>query len=304
VNTETQTVSETVQTIATQNQGTESAPVDASQAADQTTGLDVEVQKRFQMLAQAEKKRLQKYNEMKTELDSKKDMLKEAEQYRALKQKIASKDYTALNELGVNFDELALHKLNGGDESIDYKMKRLEESFKNTLEQKLADKETEFAKRVEETRSKAWLSEVSNFIESKKEDYPFLLDQPDASDVVLGLITEASKKHNMRMTVDEAAKKANEYYQTQYKTSVTKFKDKSLDYLLESYGITKEEFDKLLQAKSKSGQSVGPGSAQVASGSKTLSNTPSVSAPSEAPKFKTKAESIDYLTKKYASLKK
>lgn len=298
------TIEQTTQQAPTQQPSTQTAaPETPSAAPTESTGLDTEVQKRFQMLAQAEKKRLEKFNQMKQELDSKKDMLREAEEYRSLKQKLASKDFSALNELGVNFDELTLHKLNGGEESLDYKIKKLEENFQKTLEQKLADKESEFTKKVEETRTKAWLAEVGSFIQDKKDDYPFLLDQPDASEVVLGLITEASKKHNLRMTVDEAAKKANEYFQNQYKSSVTKFKDKSLDYLLETYGVSKEEFDKLLQSKSKSQQSTAQALAPSGAGSKTLSNSPITSAPSDQPKFRSKAESIDYLAQKYASLK-
>lgn len=136
--------------------------------------------------------------------DREKDLtekLAKAEKYEELRQKIAAKDYSALDELGAEYEEIVKHELNkeAAKNPEQERIARLEEEQK-ALKKALEEKEvSEY-----QANQALWKQEIVRTI--KENDDFSTIRELGAEDIVLQHINDSFEEDGVELTVDQAAK--------------------------------------------------------------------------------------------------
>lgn len=128
----------------------------------------------------------------------------DAEKYAQLKAKIASKDYSAADELGLDYNEFLRHELDKQPVSKEEeRVRRLEEelaSFKKSQNEKV---EEEY-----KTNQSLWKNEITKLV-NDNEDFS-TIKELGAIDLVLQHVNESFEEDGIELTAEQAAKEIEE----------------------------------------------------------------------------------------------
>lgn len=148
--------------------------------------------------------------------------LADAEKYSQLKTKVAAKDYSAAEELGLTYDEFVKHELNKKEPDP------TEQKFR-TLEEKLS----QFEKAQEEKESKEyqanqslWKQEISKLV-SESEEFSTIRELK-MEEAVLRHVNDSFEEDGIELTAEQAAKEIEEALveRAEKFASVTKIRQK------------------------------------------------------------------------------
>jgi len=264
--------------------------------------------KRIEMLARQEKKILDEKRRVKEEQESYKRQLESEyeplKKYKTLEEKLRNKDFSVLKDFGFDYDSYTRTVLNDGDPTPETLVERAKREIMETLESKFKDRDSQLEERRKqeaETHSSAlrknWLTEVSSELSNAKDKYPYLLSQPDASEIVLTLIEESFKGDKpKRLKLEDAAELANNHFKEESKKSITSNLDLYKEFFLESLGIDKEKFDILLKSSKPTSEST-----KLVPQTKTLTSDSSIVTTDTSTRRMSREESIESLKKLFKS---
>ena len=135
------------------------------------------------------------------------EKMADAEKYHKLKQKLEAKDYSAIDELGVPYEEIVKHEINkeAAKDPAQERVKRLEEEMaalkKGQEEQTVKDYEANQA---------LWKKEISR-VTAESSDFPLVKKKgADAEAAILQHINDSFEEDETELTVEQAAKDIEE----------------------------------------------------------------------------------------------
>ncbi len=291
---------ETPQIDAT-TQTTEATPQDTSKPSADLDFDSKAAAERFQRLATLEKKKLDEKQKFISEKQAFENERSELLKYKEMVEKIKKNELSVLDEINPDYyTEATRYKLNNSEPTLDHQLKSLEDRMAKMFEEKLKAKEQEFISRDEENKklqSQAirnnWVKEINTYFNKTdeiKSKYPLMREVEGYEETILEAIEKTG------VSVDEAAEKIEASIKQELKQNFLKHKELGLEWLLDEYGLSKEQFDKLTpkvknEIKTEAMKAVG------VEASKTLSNVPN-SISHETPRtFKSKQESLDEVAK-------
>lgn len=169
---------------------------------------------------QAQRQREKQFNEEKRTFAEK---MADAEKYRKLTEKLANKDYSAIDELGVNYEEIVKHELNK-EAAKDPATERVQQ-----LEEKLeAIQKAQEEKELKEYQANQalWKQEIVKTVKDN-DDFSTIRDLA-AEDMVLQHINDSFEEDDVELTVEQAAKDIEEALleRAEKFASVSKIKNK------------------------------------------------------------------------------
>jgi len=130
--------------------------------------------------------------------------LADAEKFAQLKSKLAAKDYTAVDELGLNYEEFVKHEL--GKQPVSPEEERVRK-----VEQELAAfKKAQEEKVIQEYQANQvlWKNEITKVV--KDNDEFSTIRELEAEDLVLQHVNESFDEDGVELTVEQAAKEIEE----------------------------------------------------------------------------------------------
>ena len=267
-----------------------------------------ELAKRLEIIAKQEKKFLDEKRSWKAEQEAFKKSLEDQytpyKKYQDIETRLQNKDFTALNDLGYDYNAHTKTILNDNDPTPQTLIEKALRDIEAKFDKKLSDKENEIKTKQEEATNNylkaqraGWTQEITQHLvkDDVKTKVPFLMSQPDHSEIVLNLIEQAWTNQQRKLTIDEAADMANKYYFDAEKERVKQHSTHLTDILLEGLGIDKNQFDTFVASvkNSKQKQPIAPSS----QGTRTLTNDQTVQATGEAKTRMTREQSIEAASK-------
>lgn len=133
------------------------------------------------------------------------EKMADADKYQQLKAKIAAKDYSAAEELGVTYEEYVKHELNKEAS------KNPEQERVRQLEEKLSElqkaREEDVVKEYQANQA-LWKNEIVRVVK-ETEDFS-AIRKLEAEDIVLQHINDSFEEDNVELTVEQAAKDIND----------------------------------------------------------------------------------------------
>jgi hypothetical protein len=133
------------------------------------------------------------------------DKLAKADKYEALQKKLAAKDYSAADELGMTYDEYTNYLLNK-QKSDDPNESRFQKLERENAELKKAQEEKEI--RDYQANQALWKQEISKAIDENPEFKT--IKKAKAQDLVLKHINDSFEEDDVELTVEQAAKEIEE----------------------------------------------------------------------------------------------
>jgi hypothetical protein len=292
-------------TIQTTNAGPTTVDLNTSAPTSDPT----ELAKRLEIIAKQEKKFLDEKRAWKAEQEAYKKTLEDQyspyKKYQDIESRLKNKDFSAVNELGFDYNEYTKTVLNDGNPPPEVLIQKALKEMEAKLDQRLAEKDNELKAKQEEAMTNhqkalraGWTQEITQHLvkDDTKSKFPFLMSQPDHSEVVLNLIEEAWNKQQRKLTIDDAADMANKYYFDSEKERVKANASHLTDVLLEGLGIDKNQFDTFV-ASVKNSKQKAPIAAPSSQGTRTLTNDQTVQATGEAKARMTREQSIEAASK-------
>lgn len=133
------------------------------------------------------------------------DKLAKAEKYEQLTKKIAEKDYSATDELGLSYDEYVKHELNkeSSKDPQEMRNRKLEEEIAAL---KQAQEEREVAEY--KANQALWKQEIVKIVSENPEFSP--VKKMNAEDIVLQHINDSFEEDGVELTAEQAAKEISE----------------------------------------------------------------------------------------------
>lgn len=132
------------------------------------------------------------------------DKLADADKYAKIRAKIQAKDYSAADELGLDYNEFVRHEL-------DKQPKNPEEERVSKVEKELAEfKQAQEDKTIDEYKANQalWKSEITKVV-NENEDFS-TIKELEAFDLVLQHVNESFDEDGTELTAEEAAKEIEE----------------------------------------------------------------------------------------------
>jgi hypothetical protein len=152
------------------------------------------------------------------------EKMSDAEKFHALKKRLADKDYTALDELGISYEEYVKHEINkeSSKDPAQAKVKELEERLE-ALQKAQEEKEVQDY----ETNQSLWKQEIKKAVDENPE-FSTIKDL-GAYEIVLQHVNDSFEEDGVELTVEEAAKEIEEALVAKAEkfASVTKIKNKA-----------------------------------------------------------------------------
>jgi hypothetical protein len=147
---------------------------------------------------QAQRQREQAFKQKEEQLAAK---LADAEKYIQLKAKLAAKDFSAVEELGVNYDEFLKHELAKQTKNTpeEQRFKKVEEELASFKKQQ----EEQVIKDYQDNQA-LWKAEIKKVV-GENPDFSTIKDM-DAFDVVLQHVNDSFDEDGVELTVEQAAK--------------------------------------------------------------------------------------------------
>jgi hypothetical protein len=133
------------------------------------------------------------------------EKMADAEKFRKLTEKIKNKDYSAIDELGVPYEEIVKHELNkeASKNPEQERLRKLEEELANVKKQREEDAVNEY-----QANQQAWKNEIVRVV--KETDAFSAIRKLEAEDIVLQHINDSFEEDNVELTVEQAAKDIND----------------------------------------------------------------------------------------------
>jgi hypothetical protein len=177
------------------------------------------IARKEQALRQKEKLLLQKEKEQA-------DKLAKAEKYEQLKAKIANKDYSALDEEGVAYEEYVKHELNkeASKDPATERVRKIEEELAS-----LKKAQEEQAIKDYENNQNLWKQEIARIV--KEGDEFSTIRELNAEHLVLQHVNDSFEEDNVELTAEQAAKDIEEalLQRAEKFASLSKIKNKAPD---------------------------------------------------------------------------
>lgn len=152
------------------------------------------------------------------------EKMSDAEKFHALKKRLSDKDYSALDELGISYEEYVKHEINkeSSKDPAALKVKELEERLE-ALQKAQEEKEVSDY----ETNQSLWKQEIKKTVDENPE-FSTIKDL-DAYDIVLQHVNDSFEEDGVELSVDQAAKEIEEALVAKAEkfASVTKIKNKA-----------------------------------------------------------------------------
>lgn len=202
----------------------ETAKESADSASDAPKEETVTLSPKIAALARKEQATRQKEQALKQREQDLAAKIADADKYAELKAKIAAKDYSAAEELGLNYEEYLKHELdkqaksNPETERVSKLEKQIEDLKKNQEEQVVKDYENNQA---------LWKAEINKVVDA---DEAFsTIKELKAYDAVLQHVNDSFEEDGVELTVEQAAKEIEDALVARAEkfASVTKIKKKS-----------------------------------------------------------------------------
>jgi hypothetical protein len=185
------------QTITTEETASQDTPAESVKLSPQITALARK--------EAAQRQREQTFKQQQKEMAAK---LADAEKFAQLKQKIAAKDYSAADELGLTYEEYTNYLLNkqAGEKPEDLRYRKVEEELTSL---KKAQEET--VSREYQANQSLWKQEISRVVKNN-EAYPEInFAGVEAESAILQHINDSFEEDNVELTAEQAAKEIEEH---------------------------------------------------------------------------------------------
>jgi len=154
------------------------------------------------------------------------DKLAKAEKFDQLQAKIAAKDYSATEDLGLSYDEMVKYELDKQNalDPAEQRARKLEEEIANI---KKAQEEREVADY--KANQVLWKQEIKKIV-SENPEFSTIKDL-GAEDIVLQHVNDSFEEDGIELTAEQAAKEIEDalYKRAERFASVSKLKNKTLD---------------------------------------------------------------------------
>ncbi len=152
------------------------------------------------------------------------DKLEKAEKYEQLTKKLEGKDYSAVDDLGLNYEEIVKHELNkeAAKNPEAERVKQLEDKLEALEKAREEDAVKEY--QVNQT---LWKEAITKAV-AENEEFSTIKDL-GAEDIVLQHINDSFEEDNVELTVEQAAKEIEEalFEKAEKFASVTKLKSQN-----------------------------------------------------------------------------
>lgn len=129
------------------------------------------------------------------------DKMADAEKYRKLTEKLKNKDYSAVDELGMQYEEIVKHELNkeASKNPEQERVKKVEEELAALKKQREEDAVKEY-----QANQALWKQEIVKIV--KDNDEFSTVRELSAEDIVLQHINDSFEEDEVELTVEQAAK--------------------------------------------------------------------------------------------------
>jgi hypothetical protein len=129
------------------------------------------------------------------------EKMADAEKYRKLTEKLAAKDYSAVDELGLNYEEIVKHELNkeAAKNPEAERVRQLEEKLTSIEKAREEDQVKEY-----QANQALWKEAIVKAV-TDNEDFS-TIKELNAEDMVLQHINDSFEEDNVELTVEQAAK--------------------------------------------------------------------------------------------------
>lgn len=143
-----------------------------------------------------------------SELKRLEEKIANGDKYSSLKEKIANKDYSAAEELGMTYEEYTQHLLNkqASEDPSEQRAKALEEKLK-AIEKAQEERE----QREYQANQKLWKDDIAKVV-SESEEFS-TIKELELHDVVLRHINESFEEDGTELTTAEACKEIEEEFE-------------------------------------------------------------------------------------------
>lgn len=225
------------QESATENQGAKAPEITQ-------TPQDQDTLKKLNILAKREKEILDMRQELakqKAELEAAKSGLdQEYSPLKTMKEKLAKKDWSALKDIGFDYNGYTQYLLNGEKEPIEQQMQRMREEIRNEIKSEITNKEKEIVERQTQAQKEAEAKNIEKFktsildelrqdFEAEEQQFSWLSMQDDPQELVYEVIAEHYAKTTEQgnpkvLSTKEAAELAENYLEKQYSEKLKKNK--------------------------------------------------------------------------------
>lgn len=208
------------------------------------------IAKNLALMAKREKAMRDKELQWKQDLENKDKSLAELKLKAEKLDKIAAKDYSTLEELGLDYNDYTEYKLGGGKLTQQQFAEKLTKDLEGKFEARIAAKEKELSTKAEQAakaqeaaqalRERSYIKDQIEDLEKDGKKYPFLRKQAEYDTVLRDIIYEHKKrttlvdddgntlKEGRILSVSEAAEMADKYYKTELSNTLKAEEVKSL----------------------------------------------------------------------------
>jgi len=171
-----------------------------TEATEETVTLSPKIS----ALARKEQAQRQRELALKRREQELEEKLAKAERFDKIQAKIKAGDYSAADELEMDYEKLTNHEIEKRS------AKDPQEEKYRTLDEKLAQvakKQEELEVREYQANQTLWKQEISSFVKANEEEFSSILHQgKEAEEAVLRLINDSFEEDGIEYTVEEAAK--------------------------------------------------------------------------------------------------
>jgi hypothetical protein len=175
-------------------------------------------------LARKEQAQRQREKELATKERSFADKMSDAEKYRKLTEKIKNKDYSAIDELGVPYEEIVKHELNkeASKNPEQERVRKVEEELAALKKQREEDAVKEY-----QANQALWKQEIVKAVTNSEEFST--IRELSAEDIVLQHINDSFEEDDVELTVEQACKDIEQalFERAEKFASVPKLKNKA-----------------------------------------------------------------------------
>lgn len=231
--------------------GTEGAAQAAAESTTENQGQkasetpqDQDTVKKLSILAKREKEILDMRQELarqKAELEKHKLSLdSEYTPLKTMKEKLEKKDWSALKDIGFDYNGYTQFLLNGEKEPVEQQLQRMREEIRNEIKAEIGNKEKEIVERQTQAQKDAEEKQIQTFktriLDELRQDFQqdepqfqWLSAQDDPQELVYEVIAEHYRKTGEQgnpkvLSTTEAAELVEKHLENEYKTRFKKVK--------------------------------------------------------------------------------
>jgi len=199
------------------------APTKEPEVVENTTEESVTLSPKVSAIARKEQAQRAREKEFADKERTFAEKMADAEKYRVLTEKLKNKDYSAVDELGLQYEEIVKHELNkeASKDPAQDRVRKVEEELAALKKQREEDEVNTY-----KANQALWKQEIVKVV-AENDDFSTIRDLGQ-EDAVLQHINDSFEEDNTELTVEQAAKEIEEvlFARAEKFASVTKLKNK------------------------------------------------------------------------------